>query len=124
MANLNQVMLIGCIAKEPKLLGDKGVEVWFRLISVREDSTTGERKEFKTYLPVQFWGKRAEPIKAHGSVGQELFIQGSINTSSWEKDGVKQYRTVINAFSCQFLGSSVKVEASAESEQSQDAPPF
>jgi single-strand DNA-binding protein len=36
--------------------------------------------------------------------GQQVFVEGSLQTRSWDKDGQKHYMTEIKAFSVQFLG--------------------
>ena len=43
------------------------------------------------------WGKRGEALSKILSKGSSIFVEGSIRTSSYEKDGEKRYRTEVVA---------------------------
>lgn len=64
-----------------------------------KDSKQQEEVEFHN---VVVWGKQAESVAKYLTKGSSAFIEGRIATRSWEKDGVKQYRTEIVAESVQF----------------------
>ena len=51
------------------------------------------------------WGKLSEICEKHIKKGQQIYLEGSIKTRSWDdKDGVKRYTTEIIASSIQMLG--------------------
>jgi len=46
---------------------------------------------------VVVWGKRAESLHKILSKGSTIFVEGSLHTSSYEKDGETRYRTEVTA---------------------------
>ena len=56
------------------------------------------------------WEKLAELTELYLKKGSLVYLEGKMQTRSWEKDGVKQYKTEIVAYSMQFLDSKPKQE--------------
>ena len=54
---------------------------------------------------VVFNGKLADVAGQYLRKGSQVYVEGSLKTRSWEKDGVKQYATEIRADQMQMLGS-------------------
>lgn len=99
MSNLNQVQLIGRIGKEPEIRTlDSGSQLANFSVATSEkwtDKNTGEKKEKTEWHNIVAWGKQVEVIDKYAFKGQLVFIQGSLQTRQWEKDGVTRYSTDI-----------------------------
>jgi single-strand DNA-binding protein len=63
----------------------------------------GEKTETTEWHSVVVWGKQAENCAKYLTKGKSVLVEGRIQTRSWEKDGVKKYKTEIVAQSVQFL---------------------
>lgn len=98
---LNRVMLLGNLGAEPELRYTQGGQAVLHLRLATTDSYVDRdnvRKERTDWHGVTVWGKRAEGLAKFLAKGSGLFVEGSLRTSSYEgKDGVKRYRTEINA---------------------------
>ena len=62
------------------------------------------------------WGKRAEALAKHLTKGKAILVTGEPVTSSWEKDGVKHYRTEVKVDSLTFVGGGKPGNGDAASE--------
>ncbi len=62
----------------------------------------GKRQEATDYHNVVVFGKQAENTAKYLSKGNGVYVEGRLQTRSWEKDGQKQYRTEIVADRVQF----------------------
>ena len=63
----------------------------------------GEKQERTEWHRVSMWGRQAEAIGAYAKKGSKLYIEGKIETRTYEKDGEKRYSTEIKAHSFEFL---------------------
>lgn len=119
MADLNQVILLGRVARAPELKevhkkgnvedgesGEKGSCKVCRLVvavnNFRSDSTD--------YFDVTIWNRTAENCAKYLEVGRTVLIEGYLQKQQWEKDGKKQYKTAIIAKNVQFLPDGKKKE--------------
>ena len=97
---LNKVMLLGNLGADPELrYTQSGSAVLNMRVATTESYLDREqvRKERTDWHNVVIWGKRAEGLAKFLRKGMSIFIEGSLRTSSYEKDGEKRYRTEINA---------------------------
>jgi single-strand DNA-binding protein len=106
---LNKVMLLGNLGADPELkMTQSGQAVLKMRLATAEsyldrNKTRQERTEWHS---VVLWGKRAEALSKFLSKGAKLFVEGRVQTTSWEdKDGNKKYRTEINALNVILCGS-------------------
>ncbi len=65
------------------------------------------------WFNVVAWEKRAEWAEKWLEKGKPVLVRGRMKTRSWDKDGVKQYRTELIAESLDFVAGG-KQEASEE----------
>jgi single-strand DNA-binding protein len=113
MSNLNKAMLIGRLTKDPEMrYTPSGTAVTNFSIATNRWSSgpDGERKEFTDYHNIVAYnaGKRnlAEIVAQYTRKGALVFIEGRIQTRSWEgQDGQKRRTTEIIANDVQFLES-------------------
>ena len=113
MSNLNKALLIGRLTKDPEMrYTPSGTAVTNFSIATNRWSTgpDGERKEFTDYHNIVAYnaGKRnlAEVVAQYTRKGALVFVEGRIQTRSWEgQDGQKRRTTEIIANDVQFLES-------------------
>ncbi len=97
---LNKVMLLGNLGADPELKMTQGGQAVLKLrIATTETylDRNQARQERTEWHSVTMWGKRGEALSKFLAKGDRIFVEGSLRTSSYEKDGDKRYRTEINA---------------------------
>lgn len=101
MKNLNKVMLIGHLGKDPEVKYLDGNNVVANFTIATTESYTGKdgnRVDQTEWHNVVAWRKLAEICEKFLKKGSFVYIEGSIRTRSWEdKDGNKKYTTEILA---------------------------
>jgi single-strand DNA-binding protein len=109
MASVNKVILIGNLGKDPETRympnGDAVVNITLATTDTWKDKGTGEKKEATEWHRVVFFRKLAEIAGQYLKKGSQVYIEGSLKTRKWEKDGHTNYTTEIVADSMQMLGS-------------------
>ena len=108
MASLNKVMLIGNLGRDPEVTYTPGgmavAKVSLATSDFWNDKTTGERRERTEWHRVTFFGKQAETVGRYMTKGRQMYVEGRLQTSSYEKNGETRYSTDIIANTFQFLG--------------------
>lgn len=109
MASLNKVFLIGNLTKDPELrYTPNGIGVVNLRVAVNRkfrDRTSGELKEETCFVTVTAWDKQAEACNQYLTKGSPIFIEGTLQSRSWEaNDGQKRSTIEIRAERVQFLG--------------------
>jgi single-strand DNA-binding protein len=107
MPNLNKVILIGHLTRDPetKAVGETSVTNFGIAVNHKWQSKDGEKKEEVYFGECQCWGKRGEAIARYVHKGDALSVQGRLRLEQWDgKDGTKQSRTRIEVEDFQFLG--------------------
>src|SRR3989344_5991034 len=103
--NLNKAFVIGNLTRDPELktLPSGSAVCNFSVATNRvwKDKNGEQEKDGKFHNVVAF-GRTAEVIHQYMKKGNGIFIEGRIQTRSWEKDGKKNYRTEIVAEAMQF----------------------
>jgi single-strand DNA-binding protein len=93
---LNKVMLIGRTGAAPEVRTTTSGALASVSLAVSESyNKNGERKENTEWLRLVFFGKLADIVGKYVKKGTLLYVEGKIRTTSWEKDGVKQYSTEV-----------------------------
>jgi single-strand DNA-binding protein len=102
--SLNKVMIIGNLGRDPELrYTQRGTPVCNFTVAVnrpgRLDDATGQRSEDETeWFAVVAWDKLAETCSQYLAKGRKVYIEGRLQTRSWEgQDGQKRYRTEVVA---------------------------
>lgn len=109
MAGINKAILVGRLGGDPEVrYTPSGVAVAnFNIATSEEwkDKDTGEKKERTEWHRIVAWRKLGEICGEYLSKGRQVYIEGRIQTRSWEdRDGNKRYTTEIVATDVQFLG--------------------
>lgn len=106
---LNKVVLIGRLGKDPELKYTQGgTAVANFTVATSEtwtDKASGEKKEKTEWHRIVAWGKLGEICGEYLAKGAQVFIEGKLQTRSWEQDGVTRYVTEIVASDMQMLDS-------------------
>ena len=109
MAGINKAILVGRLGSDPEVrYTPSGVAVAnFNIATSEEwkDKDSGEKKERTEWHRIVAWSKLGEICGEYLSKGRQVYIEGRIQTRSWEdRDGNKRYTTEIVATDVQFLG--------------------
>lgn len=106
MASLNKILLIGNVGKDAELkyLANGTGKAEFSLAVNHRMKQGDEWKDQTEWFNVVLFGETAEKLGEHITKGKQLYLEGRIQTRSWEHEGQKHYRTEVIANSVQFLG--------------------
>ena len=123
---LNKVLLIGNLGADPELSYTQSSQAVLKLRLATNESfvnKAGERQERTEWHRVVVWGKRAEALSKFLSKGRQLYIEGRLQTRSWEdKDGQKRYATDIVATEIVLLGGGAGAGRAAPAGGGRDRP--
>jgi single-strand DNA-binding protein len=120
--NLNKVMLIGYLTREPELRSlPSGLQVCsFSMATNQPYTKNGERVSEATFHEVVAFGKTGELVAEYMQKGSQLYVEGRLRNRSWEKDGQKYRRTEIVADRVQFGQKKGERELVEEQEEEFD----
>jgi single-strand DNA-binding protein len=110
MANLNRVLLIGNLTRDPDVrYTPKGTAVADIGLAINRVLTNddGERREEVTYVDVVLWSRLAEIAEQYLKKGRPVFIEGRLQLDSWDdkQTGQKRSRLRVVAENMQLLGA-------------------
>jgi single-strand DNA-binding protein len=116
MANLNRVLLIGNLTRDPDVrYTPKGTAVADIGLAINRVFTgeDGEKREEVTYVDVVLWSRLAEIAEQYLKKGRPVFIEGRLQLDSWDdkQTGQKRSRLRVVAENLQLLGSRGEGEA-------------
>ncbi len=97
---LNRVMLLGNLGADPELRVTPGGQAVLKLRLATNETyldRNNVRQERTEWHRVTVWGRRAEALGKILTKGDSLFIEGRLQTSSYEKNGEKRYSTEVVA---------------------------
>ena len=96
--SINRVSLLGRVASKPALKytpNGRGV-INIRLATDYSYQKDNEWVRVPQFTTCVFWGRPAEIIDQQVSVGEFLYVEGRLQTRSWEgQDGMKRYTTEV-----------------------------
>ena len=108
MAGVNKAILLGNLGRDPELSHTKkGTPVCrLNLATTRSwfNKDTNAKMEETEWHRISVWGKQAESCNKYLKKGRPIYVEGRIQTSKYEQDGVTKYSTEIIADTIQFLG--------------------
>ena len=106
MSGINKAMLIGRVGTDPEVKETANSKVAkFSLATTESWMKDGEKQERTEWHSVEVWGKLAGVVESYVSKGKQLYVEGKIQTDSWEEEGgVKRSKTKIVANTIQLLG--------------------
>jgi single-strand DNA-binding protein len=98
MRSVNKVILLGRAGKDPEIKSTANGMTIANLSLATDESRKDQQGNWQketTWHNLVAFKKTAEIIQQYVQKGSVLYVEGKIQTRSWEKDGVKQYRTEI-----------------------------
>lgn len=115
---LNKVTLIGNLGRNPEMRytpSGKPVTSFSMASSRSWVSSDGERREETEWFNVVAWGNLAEICNQHLARGQQVYIEGRLQTRSWEdNNGQRHFRTEVVANEMIILGRRVSYNDRSE----------
>ncbi len=125
---VNRVILVGFVGKDPEVkYFDNDVSVArFSLATSETFTRNGERVTQTEWHNIVVWRGLAKVAENYIKKGMQLYVEGTLRTKSYEKDGVTRYLTEVVANNLQMLGrKSDNVSQTTESvNEEADGLPF
>lgn len=124
---LNKVILIGRLTRDPESRttpSGKTVVSASLVTSKKFKNQSGEFVEQSQFHNLVIW-QGAENFVKYLSKGSKVYIEGELNTTSWEKDGVKTYKTEVVVNNFIFLDNksdNIKQQQTIQKEQVEQKP--
>lgn len=110
MMGINKVILVGNLGGDPeikKTASDQSITLFNLATSKSWTNREGQRQESTDWHRIVVWGKLGETCAQYLAKGRQVYIEGRIQTRSWEDDkGQKRYTTEVIANQVLFLGSA------------------
>lgn len=108
--SVNKVILLGRLGQDPELKYTPGGAAVCNFSLATTEAWTdksGQKQEKTEWHRVVVWGKLAELCNQYLAKGRQAFLEGRLQTRSWDdKDGNKRYTTEILASTVQFIGGA------------------
>ena len=141
MANLNKVMLIGNLTRDPELRHTpKGTAVSEISMAINRvwNNDQGQKQEETTFVEVTLWGRQAELAQQYLVKGRPVYVEGRLQLDSWDdkETGKKRSKLRVIGENMQFLSSgtgaggnsgggnfSERPQQSSSSPQQRSGPP-
>ena len=129
MIGVNKVTLLGNLGADPetkKTASGQNITLFNLATSNAWTNREGQRQEHTEWHRIVVWGKLAETCAEYLSKGRKVYIEGRLQTRSWEDDkGQKRYTTEIVANQVLFLGGNQeKRTAAADTSSYTNEPVF
>ena len=109
MSGVNKVIIIGRLGQDPEMKAvGQGTTVTRLNVATSENwvGKDGQKQERTEWHRIAVWGKLAEICGKYLAKGRQVYVEGRLQTRSWEDNGQKKYSTEIVATTVQFLGSA------------------
>lgn len=107
MGSVNKVIIIGNLGADPELKYTPSSRALCNLRVATTDvfkDKGGQRQERTEWHRITVWGDQAENCSKYLSKGRSVYVEGRLQTRSYDKDGQKHYSTDIVADRVVFLG--------------------
>ena len=108
-ANINRVVLVGNLTRDPELRHTPGGTPVCSLriaVNSRRRDESGQWTDKPNYFSISVFGNQADALNNHLAKGRRVGVDGRLDWSSWEaQDGTKRSKVEIVAQSVQFLDS-------------------
>jgi single-strand DNA-binding protein len=119
-SSLNKVMLIGRLGKDPEIRytqGGKAVANFSIAVDESWKDKDGEKQKKTEWMNIVVWGNSVENfVEKYLHKGDMVYVEGKLQTRTWEKDGEKKYTTEVNV-------TDIKGLVTGDSESSNKSKP-
>lgn len=97
--SVNRVVLLGYVGRDPEIKslkgGDRIANLSVATMDSWKDRTSGERREKTEWHRVVVRGSLVEVVEQHVKKGTRLYLEGKVQTRSWEDQGQKRHITEV-----------------------------
>ncbi|HWA36375.1 MAG TPA: single-stranded DNA-binding protein [Burkholderiales bacterium] len=108
MASVNKVIIVGNLGADPETRympsGEPVTNIRVATTDKWKDKASGEMKEQTEWHRVVFFSRLAEIAGEYLKKGSQVYIEGSLRTRKYDKDGQTHYSTEIRGDTMQMLG--------------------
>ena len=108
---VNKVILVGNLGRDPEIRSTpsgQNVANFSVATTRRWKDRDGNRQEKTEWHNIVAWGKQAEIAGQYLTKGKQVFVEGRLETRSWEKDGQKHFRTEVICDQFTMLGGGTR----------------
>lgn len=122
---INKCFIFGNLTRDPELRAlPSGMNVCSFSVATNRvyKDRDGKKQEQTDFHNIVVFGRQADSVSQHLKKGASVFIEGRLQTRSWEKDGMKQWRTEVIADRVQF-GPRAKGSGSPSDESKPENDP-
>ena len=106
---INKAIIVGNLGQDPeKKVSDNATVITTFSVATTEkwkDKNTGQTTEQTEWHRIVAFGRLAEICADYLRKGSKVYLEGRLQTRSWEKNGVKMYSTEIVAQEMKMLDS-------------------
>ncbi len=107
--SFNQVILMGNLTRDPELRATpngQSVCAFSLALNRSYKGADGNWQEATDYVDIVAWGPLGERVSQYLSKGRPCLVNGRLQSSTWEKDGIKRTKVEVNASDVTFLGGA------------------
>ncbi|MGH7195235.1 MAG: single-stranded DNA-binding protein [Candidatus Saccharimonadales bacterium] len=104
--SVNQVILMGNLTRDPELRqipSGQSVCSFSLALNRAYKNQSGEWQEATDFVNIVAWAALGERVSQYLTKGSRCLVQGRLQSSSWEQDGVKRSKVEVNASDVTFL---------------------
>jgi len=129
MANVNKVILIGTLTRDPEIkYTPKGTAVANISLAINRtwNNDAGEKQEEVAFIDIDLWGRVAEIVEEYCKKGKPLYVEGRLKLDTWEdkKSGEKRSKLKVVGENIQLLNGRERQESGDSSESERPARSF
>ena len=110
MANLNKVMLIGRLTRDPEPIGTTGAKFGFAVNNRKLNQANNTWEEVPVFIDMEIWNRgenrQAERVLATLKKGQQVYIEGHLKLDTWDdknSPGTKRSKLAVVIDQFQYL---------------------
>ena len=95
---VNKTTLVGNVGDAPEIKTiANGLKLAIFSLATSEiyKDTDGNKKTDTEWHNIVIWGKLADIVEKYVTKGSLLYLEGKLKTQSWDKDGVRHYKTSV-----------------------------
>lgn len=123
---VNKAIIVGNLGADPEVrysaAGNAVTKIRVATSEQWKDKQSGEAKEKVEWHRITFFGRLAEIAGEYLKKGSQVYVEGKLQTSTYEKDGQTHYSTDIIASEMQMLGGRSGGSSRGEGQERQGKP--
>lgn len=122
MANYNRVIILGNLTRDIEVRHTQSGQTVGKF-GLAVNRKIGD-KESVCFVDCTAWGKQAETLAQYVHKGNQLLVEGRLESSSWEQDGHKRSKLEVVVEGFQFVGGKSDSQAKRNQEEASSDIPF